>query len=121
MFAIDQLARVSQNWLMTREENRAAIIKHSADLKAKRPDIDHRGQAYVIALNVLQLCLGHLWMQTHVLGTTSPTDFFRNDWATPGRRSIHMARVINLAEMIINLQDAPGFHEKSVRCCIGGM
>jgi hypothetical protein len=65
----------------------------------------------MVGLTILSQIFGEDWLSRHVTGETAPTDFFCNDWATSERRSMHMMRVITLAEKIVNLQDAPGYRK----------
>jgi hypothetical protein len=65
--------------------------------KASFPD-DHLGRCYLVD-----------WTETHIVGDTAPTDFFRNQ--QPPDRYVGMVRAIHLAEMIINLRFIRGFHK----------
>ena len=69
------------------------------------------GAAYAAALPVLIDFLGMPWLATHVTGSSSPTDFFRNNWDVDGNYTEHNLRIIQLAELLLNLQVVPGFRD----------
>jgi hypothetical protein len=65
--------------------------------------------SYGVAMRVLIAFLGIEWAERHVMGSSSPTDFFKNDWSNETRRNMHLMRVVHLADMLLNLQYAPNF------------
>lgn len=85
-----------------------AIIVEARTMSIEGQRMDQLWLAYTVAGKVLRDILGLEWLERHVLGKEAPTDFFRNDWATDARRTVHMLRVIHLAEMLLNLRQAPG-------------
>lgn len=70
---------------------------------------DLRGAIYVVAGRVIGYFLGLEWLELHVMNTTAPTDYFKNDWATQSRTDAHFIRVIEFADMLFNLQGVDGF------------
>jgi hypothetical protein len=87
------------------------LSKEVEQIHSSQPNLDHFGRCYVVASRVLKEFLGIDWLEQHVMGTSAPTDFFRNDWATSERKNVHVLRVIQLAEMLLNLQPVPDFRE----------
>jgi len=73
------------------------------------------GAAYAAALPVLIDFLGMPWMAKHITGSSSPTDFFKNNWDLDDNYTKHNLRVIQLAESLLNLQFVPGFRSVLTR------
>ena len=82
-----------------------------AQVKTEHPKYDHFDRSYFVSMIVLQQFLGQEWLDKHVTGTAAPTDFLQNDWSTPTRKNTHVLRVIQLAELLLNLQYVPNFRE----------
>ena len=78
--------------------------------KIKLPPNDASGQFYVTSMFVVSHFFGMGWMERWVMGKKGEKgDFLRNDWSTSDRSETHKLRVLLLAEMLVNLQNAPGF------------
>lgn len=78
--------------------------------KLQLPEGDASGQYYLAAMLVIIHFFGIEWAERWVMGTRGEKgDFLRNDWSTVDRRETHKLRILQLAEMLINLQDAPHF------------
>jgi hypothetical protein len=82
-----------------------------AEIKRETPGYGHLDRCYVTAGRILRRFLGLPWLQTHVMSTAAPTEFFQNDWSSDIRRKVHMTRVIHLAEMFLNLHQIEGFQD----------
>jgi len=82
----------------------ADLIAHARTINPP----DQLSLAYYVAGVILSNTIGIEWMHRHVMGYSAPTKFFRNSRTTASDRVVHMARVIQLAEMLFNLQRVPG-------------
>jgi len=81
---------------------------YAQEVRDALPDADWPTRVYALALRVLNSNLGSDWAERHVLGNSDPTPFFRNGAAAAGDEVFHRARVVDLAETIINLYKSPG-------------
>lgn len=74
------------------------------------PPEDASGQFYVCALFVLNHYFGMKWTERWIMSRRGEKGgFLRNGWATRDHVEAHKLRVLILAELLVNLQDAPGF------------
>lgn len=83
------------------------------------PDASWETRVYAASLNVLNTTFGAEWMEYHVLASDDKSPFFRNRDAAAGDESIHRARVLDLAETILNLQKIPGLLDVLVNMRLG--
>jgi hypothetical protein len=67
------------------------------------------GEGYLIAAGIMGHFLGREWIADHIDPDTSADEFFCDDLSTTGKRSVHIRRVIDLAEMLFNLQGVENF------------
>lgn len=77
--------------------------------EAREKGYNHWWTAYHVACRILIAYLGTQWVDRNVMSLEAPTDFFQNDCATVDRQHIHTVRVVELAEMLLNLQAVRGF------------
>ncbi|MGO4870345.1 MAG: hypothetical protein ACLPGW_06990 [Roseiarcus sp.] len=66
-------------------------------------------RVYRLSVAVLRHFFGEPWFNKHVMSASAPTEFLRRDFSTPQRREKHGFLVVELAEMLINLQNVDGF------------
>jgi len=66
--------------------------------------------AYAAALPVLTEAMGPQWINTNISTPSKKSKFFQVELSDNQSRIRHYMRVINLAEMLINLRHVPGFN-----------
>ncbi|MDH2233631.1 MULTISPECIES: hypothetical protein [Delftia] len=84
------------------------IRKHAREVHEALPEASWADHVYAFALRVLSTTFGSDWLEHHVLASDDKSPFFRNLDAKAGDESLHRARVVDLAETILNLQEVPG-------------
>jgi hypothetical protein len=89
---------------------RITLDKMVSWARQKEPD-SHFWRTYLLCTRVLSAALGKGWLERHVLGETSPTNYFRNACISKEDQDLHYLRVYNLAEYLINLSGVRGFDE----------
>ena len=77
------------------------------------PQVRTNAQTESLALGtaVVRGFLGADWLEKHVIPDSSKSGFFTIDESGPHRREMSFFRVIDLAEVLYNLQNIPGFDE----------
>ncbi|MBY0561561.1 hypothetical protein [Hyphomicrobium sp.] len=98
---------------MLSPQKRTVLAELIADTKQENPSDDYFTVAQIVAQKLLIVIFGHDWHQRHIVADRAPTNFFRNAGTSDRDNTTGGMRVIQLAEMIMNLQDVPGL-EKSV-------
>lgn len=84
------------------------ICKHVQEVHEAQPDESWANHIYTVAARILSTTFGDDWLEHHVLASDDKSPFFRNLDARAGNDSVHRARVVDLAETILNLQKVPG-------------
>lgn len=77
-------------------------------LKSKAPE----WQSYFVAMSVMGHFSGLAWVEKHIMDKRSSIDYLRTDPSSDPDRILHLMRVTELGEMLVNLQDVPNIHEK---------
>jgi hypothetical protein len=65
---------------------------------------------------IVRKFLSNEWANKHIVPGGGRTGFLTIDESTPERREVTFYRVIDLAEILVNLQNVPGFDD-----CLGGL
>jgi hypothetical protein len=96
--------RITDSWLRTTDELIPPRIEAPVD------------RAYKLGLAILTHVFGVNWRDANIFHARE--GFLKNvtDANTPLEREVHKMRIVLLAEMILNLQDVPGFD-----ACVGQM
>ncbi|EHL24817.1 hypothetical protein KYG_00847 [Acidovorax sp. NO-1] len=84
------------------------IRKHAQEVQEELPEASWEDHIYTLAVRLLNTTFGKDWLEHHVLASDDKSPFFRNLNAAAGDDSFHRARVVDLAETILNLQKVPG-------------
>jgi quinol monooxygenase YgiN len=82
--------------------------QHAREVREALPDESWANHVYTLAVRILNSTFGSGWVDRHVLASDHQSPFFRNFEAATGDEALHRARVVDLAETIINLQKVPG-------------
>ena len=95
---MDTAGRLTVDWLRAFvDRNRHALSDEPGE------------KAYQLSAAVLRHFFGEQWLDKHLMNAQAATDFLRRDFSTRERQIKHGFRVVDLAEMLFNLQDAEGF------------
>lgn len=82
--------------------------QYAREVREALPNEPWANHIYTLAVRVLNSTFGKSWVDHHVLASDDQSPFFRNIEAAAGDEALHRARVVDLAETIINLQKVPG-------------
>lgn len=82
--------------------------QYAREVREALPNESWANHVYTLAVRVLNSTFGNGWVDQHVLASDDQSPFFRNVEAAAGDEALHRARVVDLAETIINLQKVPG-------------
>jgi hypothetical protein len=82
--------------------------QYGREVREALPNEPWANHVYTLAVRVLNWTFGNVWVDHHVLASDDQSPFFRNIEAAAGDEALHRARVVDLAETIINLQKVPG-------------
>ena len=82
--------------------------QYAREVREALPNESWANHIYTLAVRVLNSAFGMDWVEHHVLASDDRSPFFRNLEAAAGDEALHRARVVDLAETIINLQNVPG-------------
>lgn len=85
--------------------------QHGKEVREALPDESWANHVYTLAVRTLISTFGKDWAEYHVLASDERSPFFRNLDAAAGDDSLHRARVVDLAETVINLQKVPGLRD----------
>jgi hypothetical protein len=85
------------------------LTKAHAELKAN-PALNGQDTSFALACGVLRNFLGENWIDRH-FAPEGKKGFLTIDESTPQTRDVKGFRLIDLAEVLFNVQDAPGFDE----------
>jgi hypothetical protein len=77
---------------------------HARETLTHMPDADLPDLVFTLACRVLTQHFGEEWAQRHLFGNSAPTRFFRNVEASQGDQDLWRTRIVDLAEMLINLR-----------------
>ncbi len=105
---------MSPRSVISREQLRRNLAEVTASIRSDNPEETPNVIAQLVAQHILATLFGIDWMKRHIL-TDKPghPDFFRTDRKTGSPGLLGMLRIIQLAEMVLNLQFHPGV-EKSI-------
>lgn len=84
------------------------VYRYAQVMREALPNESWADHVYTLAVGTLNSTFGNDWVEHHVLASDERSPFFRNFEAAAGDDSFHRARVIDLAETILNLQKVPG-------------
>lgn len=84
------------------------VYKYAQEVREALPNESWANHVYTLAVRTLVSTFGNDWAEHHVLASDGRSPFFRNLEAAAGDESFHRARVVDLAETILNLQKVPG-------------
>lgn len=87
------------------------FLQHGREVREALPNEPWANHVYTLAVRVLNSTFGIGWVDHHILASDDQSPFFRNIEAAAGDEALHRARVVDLAETIINLQKVPGLIE----------
>lgn len=87
------------------------IYQHAQEVREALPNESWANHTYTLAVRILTSAFGFEWVEKHVLASDDRSPFFRNLEAAAGDDSLHRARVVDLAETILNLRKVPGVAE----------
>ena len=82
--------------------------QYAREVREALPNESWANHVYTLAVRVLNSTFGNDWVHHHILASDHQSPFFRNLEAATGDEALHRARVVDLAETIINLQKVPG-------------
>jgi len=85
--------------------------QHAQEVREALPNEPWANHVYTLAVRILNSAFGKDWVEHHVLASDDKSPFFRNLEAAAGDEAFHRARVVDLAETIINLRDVPGLSD----------
>lgn len=85
--------------------------EYGREVREALPDETWANHIYTLAVRVLNSTFGDGWVDHHVLASDDQSPFFRNIEAAAGNEALHRARVVDLAETIINLRKVPGLSD----------
>lgn len=74
------------------------------------PEMNQQTKCLSLASGVLRTLLGEEWFERHVM-PEGKKGFLTVDKSTPIKRELSFARIIDIAEAIYNIQEAPGFDD----------
>ncbi len=84
------------------------VHQYAQMIREALPSESWANHVYTLAVGTLKSTFGNDWVEHHVLASDERSPFFHNLEAAAGDESLHRARVIDLAETILNLQKVPG-------------
>lgn len=84
------------------------VRQYAQAIREALPHESWANHVYTLAVGTLNSTFGNGWVEHHVLASDDRSPFFRNLEAAAGDESLHRARVIDLAETVLNLQKVPG-------------
>ncbi|WP_315134646.1 hypothetical protein [Achromobacter marplatensis] len=85
--------------------------KYAQEVCEDLPSASYPVHVYALAVRILYAVFGKDWVDHHILDNDDKSSFFRNLEAAAGNGEFHHARVVDLAETIINLQGTPGLED----------
>jgi len=80
------------------------IYRHAQEIREALPDFSWANRTYTLAVRILNSNFGKDWVETHVLASDDQSPFFHNLKDVAGDNSLQHARVVDLAETILNLR-----------------
>lgn len=84
------------------------VHQYAQAIREALPNESWANHIYTLAVGTLNSAFGNEWVEHYVLASDERSPFFRNLEAAAGDDLLHRARVIDLAETILNLQKVPG-------------
>ncbi|WP_150777203.1 hypothetical protein [Pandoraea sputorum] len=82
--------------------------EYAREVREMMPNESWANHVYTLAVRVLNSQFGNDWLERHIFASDNQSPFFRNVDAAAGDEALHRARVVDLAETIINLRKVPG-------------